>query len=321
MHFLFLAVERRSDKHPHAHQSGIGNLDAHLGRAKRGIQNRADVANVAEEDFVGVRIQPNFRGLAYVHARQIVLKNVAENPDLAQVGNRKRVGSAEASHAGGVGNLLVGNDAGNRSDDVDDRRRVIDAAPQHAKLLRGVLDVNFGFVLHVLRGLIVVQRNRSPVVQEPGTFVLDARKFFVRYGLAIIGKGGGDVGALHAEQHLPFLDRVSEARLDFHHAAGGNGDDRNVSRDIRIDRPGHGQLDSGKMLDDPRQRELFGTVDLKDVGLLGVLDHRRRRRFCLGVAFRIAASGNQQASAGEEGGLGKTQASHGITSRPTASFN
>ena len=88
MHVLFLAVERRSDKHPHTHQPGIGNLDAHLGGAQRGIQNRTDVANAAEEDSVGVGIQPNFRGLAYVHAGQIVLKNIAKNPDVAQVGNR-----------------------------------------------------------------------------------------------------------------------------------------------------------------------------------------------------------------------------------------
>ena len=69
------------------------------------------------------------------------------------------------------------------------------------------------------------------------------------------------------------------------------------------------------------EKEIEVLVNLKGIGFLGMLDHRRRRRLCLGVAFRIAAAGKQQARAGEEGSPPETQVSHGITSRPTASFN
>ena len=51
-------------------------------------------------------------------------------------------------------------------------------------------------------------------------------------------EGIGDVRALHPEQQLALLHVVVEAHLDIDDAAVGEGDDRNLARDIREDGSG-----------------------------------------------------------------------------------
>ncbi len=64
----------------------------------------------------------NVRGVAEVHLRQVVLIDVADDPDVAEVGDGERVGAAEALHAGRVGHLLIGDDAADGRVNADDRR-------------------------------------------------------------------------------------------------------------------------------------------------------------------------------------------------------
>src|SRR5260370_1040844 len=47
---------------------------------------------------------------------------------------------------------------------------MIDAAAQHAKTLGGVLHVRLGFVLDVFRGLVIVQRDCTFVVEQLASF-------------------------------------------------------------------------------------------------------------------------------------------------------
>ncbi len=68
---------------------------------------------------------------------------------------------------------------------------------------------------------------------------------FVGDGFAIVGVGGGDVRALHAEEELAFFYGVAEAGANFDHAAGGDGDDWDGAGDVGADYAGDGELRRG----------------------------------------------------------------------------
>ena len=62
-----------------------------------GIQHRANVADRSREDLVGIGIQADVRlSRPRRTMAKIIFVNVAQNPDVRQVGNRKRIGRAEA---------------------------------------------------------------------------------------------------------------------------------------------------------------------------------------------------------------------------------
>src|SRR5713226_768740 len=92
MRFFFLPVKYSRDEHAHAHQTWIAHLDAHLGRAKRWIEDGKDVVDAAVKCLVGVSIQADFGCFADMHVGKIVLVDVTENPYMAQVGDRERIG-------------------------------------------------------------------------------------------------------------------------------------------------------------------------------------------------------------------------------------
>src|SRR5258707_15253588 len=118
----------------------------------------------------------------------MVFENIAENPDVRQIRNGEWVGGAEARHARGIGDLLVGDHAGNRSYNVNSRCRVVDAAAEDANPLRGVLHVDLGLVLDILRGLEIVQRDSTFVVEQLGAVGLYSSELFVGDRLSIFGK-------------------------------------------------------------------------------------------------------------------------------------
>ena len=119
---------------------------------------------------------------------------------------------------------------------------MIDVAPEDANPFCGVLHIHLGFVLDILRCLEIVQRDSAFVVKQLGPFELYSRKFSVGDRLSIIGKGSGHVRALHPEEELALFHRVAEARVKFHHATGGNRNDRNAASNVRSDRSRYGQL-------------------------------------------------------------------------------
>ena len=155
MYLLPLAAERGRHKHAQAHDPRIAHFDAHLGRAEVRIENRADVADPALEDLVGIGVQADFGGVAQAHIGQIVFVHVADDPDVGQVRNRERV-RAKCLHPRGIRDLLVGNHSRDRRVDVHDAVRLIGVVAEQPEMLCRSFDIDFGLVFGVLGNLKIV---------------------------------------------------------------------------------------------------------------------------------------------------------------------
>ena len=102
------AGEGGGHKHAETEDAGIGDLNANLGGAEIGIEDRADIADGPGERAVGIGIELDAGVLAEMDARQVVLVDVAEDPDAGEVGNGERRCRAGEGDAGGssVGDVL-----------------------------------------------------------------------------------------------------------------------------------------------------------------------------------------------------------------------
>ena len=140
---------------------------------------------VPVKHLVGVGIQANLGLFAQVYIGQIVLKHIAQNPDIAQVGNGEGIRRSQALHACCVRYLLVGDHSRDRRADVDDVAGMIQVRiAEHAKFLGCGLDVDLGFVLGVLRDLQIVQRNGAALVQLLGALQLCASQLLIGHGFS-----------------------------------------------------------------------------------------------------------------------------------------
>src|SRR5713101_2358469 len=64
---LRLTAEGRGDEHANAHETGIGDLNAHLGGPETRIEDRADIADAARQDLIGIGGQVNVRRVTDAH--------------------------------------------------------------------------------------------------------------------------------------------------------------------------------------------------------------------------------------------------------------
>ncbi len=85
--FGLFAVKGRGDEHAHAHHAGVGDFKANFCGAKAGIENRQDVIDPAFEDAVGIGVQVDIRVFADAHCVEIIFVNVADDPDIREVGD------------------------------------------------------------------------------------------------------------------------------------------------------------------------------------------------------------------------------------------
>ena len=83
--FFLLTAESGGDEHSGAHIAGIVDLDANFGGANIGIEDRADVADGAGDDLIGIGVEANFGGVAEANAGQIVFIDVADDPDVGEI--------------------------------------------------------------------------------------------------------------------------------------------------------------------------------------------------------------------------------------------
>src|ERR1039458_8591348 len=123
--FRLLAIESGGHEHAHAHQIGVGHFQPNFRSADRGIENGKYVVDAAFQNLVGISVQMDIGILADVYGVEIVFVNIADDPDIRQIGDGERIGAGQALHTGCVGDLLVGDHSGGRGDDVDDSRRVV----------------------------------------------------------------------------------------------------------------------------------------------------------------------------------------------------
>ena len=73
---------------------GVGDFEANFGGAEAGIENRQNVVDPALEDLVGIGVQMDVGVFADVHRVEIIFVNVADDPDIRQIGNGERIGTA-----------------------------------------------------------------------------------------------------------------------------------------------------------------------------------------------------------------------------------
>ena len=78
------------------------------------VKNGVNLADGAVEDAVGIGVQVNVRGLPKMNHGQIVLIDIADDPDVGEVGDGKGRGRSREGDAGGsgVGDILRDDDAG-----------------------------------------------------------------------------------------------------------------------------------------------------------------------------------------------------------------
>src|ERR1700761_6914676 len=123
-----LPVNGDSGKHADTHQGiGIFNLDTNFCRADLGIEDGANVADDASEDTVRISVEAYVRLLAEMHGWKVILVDVADNPDVREVGDGEGIGGAGEGRSGGgsVGHVLGDDETGGRRIDFDNGSRVI----------------------------------------------------------------------------------------------------------------------------------------------------------------------------------------------------
>ncbi len=84
-----LAVESRRYEHPEAQETRILDFQTYLGGSKSGVQDLTDIDDPAFQHQIRIRVQTDIRGLAQMDLRQIVLIDIADDPDVRHVGDRE----------------------------------------------------------------------------------------------------------------------------------------------------------------------------------------------------------------------------------------
>ena len=118
------------------------------------------------QNLVRVGIQMNVRVFAEADKGKVVLVNVAQNPDVREVGDRERIRRRQTLRPGGGSHLLVGDDAGGGGADIDNRRRMMDVCAQDAKVIQRGFNGDLGLGFGILGNLKIVQRDRAMFVQS-----------------------------------------------------------------------------------------------------------------------------------------------------------
>ena len=204
---------------------GFAHFEAHLRGAQGGVENRQDVADPALQRPCRDKRSDGCPRIAEVHGVEIVLVHVADDPDVGQIGNGERVGAGRALHARRVGDLLVGDHARDRSDDIDDARRDGPYRRRAAQLFGGGFQIDLGSCSvssACSRALLAM----APWSKELGAIQLLPRQPLVVLGLPI-SRNAPETSLLRTlQQQLALLHRVAQPRVNLHHPAGGQRDRR-----------------------------------------------------------------------------------------------
>lgn len=81
VNFIDLALEGRSDKHSQPENAWIGNFDADFRSAYAGIKHWANIADAASQHPVGIGVKFNPCDLPKLKLWDVVLVNVANDPN------------------------------------------------------------------------------------------------------------------------------------------------------------------------------------------------------------------------------------------------
>ena len=106
--------------------------------------------------------------------------DIAEHPDVLQVGDGEGIGRAESGDAGSVGDLLVGDDTRDRGTDFYNAAGLVEGGvAEDVELFGGGFDVDLGLGLGVLRDLKIVEGDGTFVVEDLGAVELRVGELLV----------------------------------------------------------------------------------------------------------------------------------------------
>src|SRR5580704_794570 len=194
------AEECGAGKHADPHHSRILHLQTYFCGTDAGIENRQNVIDASLEGLVRIRIEMDLGSLADADRVEIVFINVADDPDVGKIGNRKRIRTRQRLNAGGVGDLLVRDDAGDRRLDVDDAGWMLFINAKKSQLFGGGVQIGLGVGFGSIGGFEGALGDGSFVEEKLGSFLLYASQALVVLGLDVDLVSAGDVIALDLQQ-------------------------------------------------------------------------------------------------------------------------
>ena len=117
----------------------IRDLDAHLGGTHTGIEHCVDFADGPLDQPIGECIQANVCALTDMYGSEVVLEDIADYPNVGEIGNGERVRRASQPDAGRSrgSDILGDDDAGSGRVHLEGGCRVIFVDTQYAQLLLG----------------------------------------------------------------------------------------------------------------------------------------------------------------------------------------
>src|ERR1700679_1644088 len=143
-------------------------LNPYLGGAQTGVQLGADVADCPGEGLAGECVELNICVLAEMDVGEIVLVDVADDPDVGEIGDGEGAGGASEGDAGGTegGDVLRDDDAAGGSVDLDGLAGMVLVHAEGLQLLLGGGEVCLCIVLTILRGFELGFWDGSLVVEK-----------------------------------------------------------------------------------------------------------------------------------------------------------
>src|SRR5580658_7594914 len=111
---FLLTVKGSSYKHAGTHKAGVPHFDTDLCASNIRVQNWSNVANSSRKNLLRISVKTYIRRFTKPYVGKIVFVYITEHPHILQIRDGERIWRAEPRDAGGIGDLLIGDDSGNR---------------------------------------------------------------------------------------------------------------------------------------------------------------------------------------------------------------
>src|ERR1700678_2811905 len=116
---FLLTVKSSSYKHARTHKTRVPHFDTDLCTANIRVQNWPNVADSSRKNLVRISVKTYIRPFTKPYVGEIVFVYITEHPQILQIRDSERIRRAEPGDTRSIGNLLIGDDSGNRSLDLD----------------------------------------------------------------------------------------------------------------------------------------------------------------------------------------------------------
>ena len=181
--------------------------------------------------------------LAKMHGGEVILVDIADDPDMGQVGDEEgAVGAGVADTRGaGSGGVLRDDDAGCGGVDLDRLAGVVLVDAENVELFDRCIESSLGVFFAVLGDLQLALGDGALVIKQLIALESDVGEVFVRDRLEVVAEGGADVGALDLHDELAFFDVVAETGVESNHAAVSQREHGNLAGDVGADGARHGK--------------------------------------------------------------------------------